>query len=71
MGGQGTENIFDRNYNCFTLFENIANKLKTIEKREVKTRHFIIKTSSTGPSGKIKVVYKLLSQPHKHLRHGK
>ena len=31
----------------------------------------IIKTSSTGPSGKNKVVYKLLSQPHKHLRHGK
>ena len=31
----------------------------------------IIKTSSTGPSGKSKVAYKLLSQPHKHLRHGK
>ena len=31
----------------------------------------IIKTSSTDPSGKNKVVYKLLSQPHKHLRHGK
>ena len=31
----------------------------------------IIKTSSTGQSGKNKVVYKLLSQPHKHLRHGK
>ena len=31
----------------------------------------IIKTSSTDPSGKNKVVYKLLSQPHKHLRHRK
>ena len=31
----------------------------------------IIKTSSTGHSGENKVVYKLLSQPHKHLRHGK
>ena len=31
----------------------------------------IIKTSSTGPSGKNKIVYKLLSQPHKHLRHRK
>ena len=31
----------------------------------------IIKTSSTGPSGKNKTVYKLLTQPHKHLRHGK
>ena len=31
----------------------------------------IIKTSSTSPSGKNKVVYKLLSQRHKHLRHGK
>ena len=31
----------------------------------------INKTSSTGPSGKEKVVYKLLSQPHKNLRHGK
>ena len=30
-----------------------------------------IKTSSTGPSWKNKVVYKLLSQPHKHLCHGK
>ena len=28
----------------------------------------IIKTSCTGPSGKSKVVYKLLSQPHEHLR---
>ena len=27
----------------------------------------IIKTSSTGQSWKNKVVYKLLSQPHKHL----
>ena len=32
---------------------------------------FIIKTSSTGPSRKNKVVYKLLPQPHKHLRQGK
>ena len=31
----------------------------------------VIKTSSTGPSGKNNVVYKLMSQPHKHLRHGK
>ena len=31
----------------------------------------IIKTSSTGPSRKNKIVYKLLTQPHKHLRHGK
>ena len=31
----------------------------------------IINTSSTGPSEKNKVVYKLLSQTHKHLRHGK
>ena len=31
----------------------------------------IIKTSSTGPSEINKVVYKLLSQPHKHLRQGK
>ena len=29
----------------------------------------IIKTSSAGPSLKNKDVYKLLSQPHKHLRH--
>ena len=31
----------------------------------------IIKTSITGPSWKNKIVYKLLSQPHKHLRHRK
>ena len=31
----------------------------------------IIETSSTDPSWKNKVDYKLLSQPHKHLRHGK
>ena len=31
----------------------------------------IIISRSTGPSGKNKVVYKLLSQPHKHLRYGK
>ena len=31
----------------------------------------IIKTSSTGPSRKKKIVSKLLSQPHKHLRHRK
>ena len=31
----------------------------------------IIKTSSTGPSEKNKTVYKLFSQPHKLLRHGK
>ena len=30
----------------------------------------VIKTSSTGSSGK-KIVYILLSQPHKHLYHGK
>ena len=34
--------------------------------------HFIIiKINSTCPSGKNKVVYKLLLQPHKHLHHGK
>ena len=31
----------------------------------------IIKTSSTGPSGKDKIVYKLLTQPHKQLHHAK
>ena len=31
----------------------------------------IITTSRTGPSGKNNVVSKLLSQPHKLLRHGK
>ena len=31
----------------------------------------IIKTIGTGTSGKIYIVYKLLSQPHKHVRHGK
>ena len=31
----------------------------------------IIKTSSTGPNGKNKIVYKFLSQLHKHLRLGK
>ena len=32
----------------------------------------IIKTSSTGPSdNKNKIVYKSITQPHKHLRHGK
>ena len=31
----------------------------------------IIETSRTGPSGKNKVVYKLLLQPHKHLHHRK
>ena len=31
----------------------------------------IIKTISTSPSWKNKVVYKLLSQPVKHMRHGK
>ena len=31
----------------------------------------IIKTSSTGQGGKTKLLYKLLSQPHKHLRHEK
>ena len=30
----------------------------------------IIETISTGPSGKNKIVYKLLTQPHNHLRHG-
>ena len=30
----------------------------------------IIKTSSSDPSGKNKIVYKLLMQPHKHLLHG-
>ena len=35
-------------------------------------RHIIIiKTSSTGSSGKNKIVYKLLLQPHKHQLHGK
>ena len=31
----------------------------------------IIKTSSTGPSLRNKVIYKFLSQQHKHLRHEK
>ena len=31
----------------------------------------IINARKTGPSGKTKVVYKLLSQRHKHLRYGK
>ena len=32
----------------------------------------IIKTTSTGPSdNKNKIVYKSITQPHKHLRHGK
>ena len=31
----------------------------------------IIKTRSIGQSGKSKVVYQWLSQPHKYLRHGK
>ena len=31
----------------------------------------IIKTSSSGPSGKIKIGFKLLTQPQKYLRHGK
>ena len=31
----------------------------------------IIKTSSTGPRGKNKIVYKLRTQPHKHLHHRK
>ena len=31
----------------------------------------IIRTSSAGQSGKNKMVYKLSTQPHKHLRHGK
>ena len=30
----------------------------------------IIKTSSTGPSGKNEIVYKLLTQPLKHQHHG-
>ena len=29
----------------------------------------IIKTSRTGPSWENKIVYKLLTKPHKHLRH--
>ena len=33
--------------------------------------YLIIKTSSTGPSFKNKAFYKLLSQPNKHLHHGK
>ena len=31
----------------------------------------IIQTSSTSPNLKNKIIYKLLSQPHKHLRHRK
>ena len=31
----------------------------------------IKKTSSTGPSGKNKIVYKFISQPQQHLRQGK
>ena len=31
----------------------------------------IIKTSSTGPSGKNKIAYKYLLKHHKHLRHEK
>ena len=31
----------------------------------------IIKTGNTGPSGKNKIVYKLLTQLPKHRRHGK
>ena len=31
----------------------------------------IIKTSSTGTSGKYKVIYKVLSKPNKHLHLGK
>ena len=31
----------------------------------------IIKSSSSGPRGKNKIVYKLISLPHKHLHHGK
>ena len=31
----------------------------------------IIKTTSTGPSGKNKIDYKLLTQLHKRLHHGK
>ena len=30
-----------------------------------------IKTRSTGPNGKNKIVYKFVMQPHKHLHHGK
>ena len=31
----------------------------------------IIKTRNTVPGGKDRAVYKLLSQPHKHMYHGK
>ena len=45
----------------------------TIMHRVSKARRLIIfiKTSSTGPSWKNKVVYKLLSQHHKHMHRGK
>ena len=33
--------------------------------------NIIIKTGSTGPSGKNKIVHKLLMQPHKDLHHRK
>ena len=31
----------------------------------------IIKTNEISPTGKNKIVYKLPSQPHKHMLHGK
>ena len=53
----------ESNYLC-TKFIAIVNELIIII-------IIIMKTVSRGPSGKNKIVYKLLSQPHKNLRHGK
>ena len=33
--------------------------------------YYFIIINKIGSSGKNEIVYKLLSQPHKHLRHGK
>lgn len=57
---------------CSTLNGKMYNMAKYILLIKYNSFHFIIiKTSVTNSSEKNTIVYKLPSQPHKHLSHGK
>ena len=82
MHSQSQLCVYDRRHSAFAVAGDGKFQAKLETCREVclsVLRNFsvftrviiIIKTSSTGPSWKNKIVYKLLTQPHKHLRHGK
>ena len=66
------------NHLRYEITEERTNESKYQTKPErnldaIQMRSIIIinKTSNTSPSGEDKVVCNLLSQPHKHLHHGK